>query len=678
MKNILKKYGLSFFAVVVLLFVQAYCDLALPDYTSKIINVGIQQKGVESEIIDKMTDKTYANINSLTSVDLSKYYKKASKTDANIEKYPYLKDGDVYVLKGELSEDDKKSILDSTVIYSFLINNDAIKQMGIDINPTTIEYYTKSDTNNFDEYLTSFNNLDESMKKQYAISFISSEYERLGINLKDLQMNYLFKSGTKMIVLSLFIMVVIIATTYISGRLAGMVAYDLREKVVRKVMSFSKSEFNEFETSSLITRSTNDITQIQNMLTMVLRMVLYAPIIGIGALVKIININMVWVLGLAIGAILVLIIILMLFALPKFKIVQKLIDRLNLIVRETLNGLPVIRAFAREKEEINKFDKANTDLKKLNLFTQRLMSLMSPLMMLIMNGTIILIYFVGAKHIDAGTMQVGTLTALISYTMQVIMSFLMLSMLSIMAPRAIISINRIKEVLNKENSIKESKNSPFDNDKIGELEFKNVSFKYPDGDEYVLENLNFKVPKGSTLAIIGSTGSGKSTIVKLIDRFFDVTEGSILVNGVDVKDLSFETLRHEIGMVPQKGMLFSGTIESNLKFGNDSLSEEDMEKSLKVACAYDFVMEKSEGLQYPINQGGTNVSGGQRQRLCIARAVAMNPDIYVFDDSFSALDYKTDASVRKNLNKYCESATKIIVAQRVATVMNADQILVLD
>lgn len=678
MKNILKKYGLSFFAVVVLLFVQAYCDLALPDYTSKIINVGIQQKGVESEIIDKMTDKTYANINSLTSVDLSKYYEKVSKTDANIKKYPYLKDGDVYVLKGELSEDDKKSILDSTIIYSFLLNNDAIKQMGIDINPTTIEYYTKSDTNNFDEYLTSFNNLDESMKKQYAISFISSEYERLGINLKDLQMNYLFKSGTKMIVLSLFIMVVIIATTYISGRLASMIAYDLREKVVRKVMSFSKSEFNEFETSSLITRSTNDITQIQNMLTMVLRMVLYAPIIGIGALVKIININMVWVLGLAIGAILVLIIILMLFALPKFKIVQKLIDRLNLIVRETLNGLPVIRAFAREKEEINKFDKANTDLKKLNLFTQRLMSLMYPLMMLIMNGTIILIYFAGAKHIDAGTMQVGTLTALISYTMQVIMSFLMLSMLSIMAPRAIISINRIKEVLNKENSIKETKNLPFDNDKIGELEFKNVSFKYPDGDEYVLENLDFKVPKGSTLAIIGSTGSGKSTIVKLIDRFFDVTQGSILVNGVDVKDLSFETLRHEIGMVPQKGMLFSGTIESNLKFGNDSLSEEDMEKSLKIACAYDFVMEKSEGLQYPINQGGTNVSGGQRQRLCIARAVAMNPDIYVFDDSFSALDYKTDASVRKNLNKYCESATKIIVAQRVATVMNADQILVLD
>ena len=368
----------------------------------------------------------------------------------------------------------------------------------------------------------------------------------------------------------------------------------------------------------------------------------------------------------------------MLFALPKFKIVQKLIDRLNLIVRETLNGLPVIRAFAREKEEINKFDKANTDLKKLNLFTQRLMSLMSPLMMLIMNGTIILIYFVGAKHIDAGTMQVGTLTALISYTMQVIMSFLMLSMSSIMAPRALISVNRIKEVLNKENSIKETKNLPFDNDKIGELEFKNVSFKYPDGDEYVLENLNFKVPKGSTLAIIGSTGSGKSTIVKLTDRFFDVTEGSILVNGVDVKDLSFETLRHEIGMVPQKGMLFSGTIESNLKFGNDSLSKEEMEKSLKVACAYDFVMEKSEGLQYPINQGGTNVSGGQRQRLCIARAVAMNPDIYVFDDSFSALDYKTDASVRKNLNKYCESATKIIVAQRVATVMNADQILVLD
>ena len=678
MKDILKKYTGKIILVVLLLLVQAYCDLALPDYTSKIINVGIQQKGISSEVADVLTDKTFDNLSALDS-KLKGYYEKVDKTDKNIKKYPYLKDGDVYKLIDSVSEDGKSEIVDATVIYSFLISNEQIKNSGIDINPTTIEYYTKSDTLNIKEYLDKFKDIDDSMKKQYSINFISSEYKSLGIDLENLQMKYLFKTGTMMVLLSLFIMVVIILTTYLSGKIAAMFAFDLREKVVRKIMSFSKSEFNEFETSSLITRSTNDITQIQNMFTMVLRMVLYAPIIGIGALTKIISINMVWILGISIGAICLLMIILMLFVLPKFKAIQSLIDKLNLIVRETLNGLPVIRAFANEKKEIDKFDKANTDLKKVNLFTQRLMSLMSPLMMLIMNGTIILIYFVGAKHIDTGTMQVGTLTALISYTMQVIMSFLMLSMLSIMAPRAIISINRIKEVLNKENSIEESKNPvKLDSSRNGELEFKNVSFKYPDGDEYVLEDVNFKINKGETLAIIGSTGSGKSTIVKLIDRFFDVTSGEILLNGTNIKDLSFEDLRSEIGLVPQKGMLFSGTVESNLKFGNDSLTEEEMINALKVSEAYEFVMNKEEKLLYPINQGGTNVSGGQRQRLCIARAVAMNPNIYVFDDSFSALDYKTDSKVRKNLNENCKNSTKVIIAQRVATVMNADKILVLD
>lgn len=678
MKDILKKYTGKIILVVLLLLVQAYCDLALPDYTSKIINVGIQQKGISSEVADVLTDKTFDNLSALNN-KLKGYYEKVDKTDKNIKKYPYLKDGDVYKLIDSVSEDGKSEIVDATVIYSFLISNEQIKNSGIDINPTTIEYYTKSDTLNIKEYLDKFKDVDDSMKKQYSINFISSEYKSLGIDLENLQMKYLFKTGTMMVLLSLFIMVVIILTTYLSGKIAAMFAFDLREKVVRKIMSFSKSEFNEFETSSLITRSTNDITQIQNMLTMVLRMVLYAPIIGIGALTKIISINMVWILGISIGAICLLMIILMLFGLPKFKVIQSLIDKLNLIVRETLNGLPVIRAFANEKKEIDKFDKANTDLKKVNLFTQRLMSLMSPLMMLIMNGTIILIYFVGAKHIDNGAMQVGTLTALISYTMQVIMSFLMLSMLSIMAPRAIISINRIKEVLNKENSIEESKNPvKLDSSRNGELEFKNVSFKYPDGDEYVLEDVNFKINKGETLAIIGSTGSGKSTIVKLIDRFFDVTSGEILLNGINIKDLSFEDLRSEIGLVPQKGMLFSGTVESNLKFGNDELTEEEMIKALKVSEAYEFVMNKEEKLLYPINQGGTNVSGGQRQRLCIARAVAMNPNIYVFDDSFSALDYKTDSKVRKNLNENCKNSTKVIIAQRVATVMNADKILVLD
>lgn len=679
MFKILKKYISKIILVVGLLLVQAYCDLALPDYTSKIINVGIQQKGVSSEILDVTSDETYENLNALLNNEASKWYEKLDKTDKNIAKYPYLKDKEVYKLKDNVSDENKEKILDATVIYSFLISNDLIKKSGIDINPTTIEYYTKSDTNNFNEYLDSFSKLDSSLKNQYSINFITSEYQKLGINLEKLQMDYLLKNGTIMVLLSLFVMIVIVATTYLSGKIAAMFAYDLREKVVRKVMSFSKSEFNEFETSSLITRSTNDITQIQNLLTMVLRMVLYAPIVGIGALVKIINIDMAWILAVSIGAIVILMVILMLFVLPKFKIVQNLIDKLNLIVREHLNGLPVIRAFANEQVEIEKFDNTNSKLKNVNLFTQRLMALMSPIMSLIMNGTIILIYFVGVKHIDAGTMQVGTLTALISYTMQVIMSFLMLSMLSIMAPRAIISINRIKEVLNKENSIKEKETTTtMNSDKVGEIEFKNVSFKYPDGDEYVLENIDFKVKRGSTLAIIGSTGSGKSTIVKLIDRFFDVTEGEILIGGKNIKNLSFEELRNQIGLIPQKGMLFNGTIDFNLKLGNDQLSEEEAIQALKISEAYDFVMENDEKLDYLINQGGTNVSGGQRQRLCIARAVAKNPNIYVFDDSFSALDYKTDSMVRKNLNEYCKKATKVIVAQRVATVMNADQILVLN
>lgn len=679
MIKILKKYIFKIIMVVVLLLVQAYCDLALPDYTSKIINVGIQQKGVSTDVLDLVSDETYENINALLNNEASNWYEKVDKTDENIKKYSYLNDGDVYQLKENVSDENKNKIIDKTVIYSFLINNDVIKNMGIEINPTTIEYYTKSDTNNFDEYLGSFNELDSSLKSQYSVNFITSEYEKIGIDLNELQMNYLFKNGTIMVILSLFTMVVLILTIYLSGKIAAMFAYDLREEVVRKVMSFSKREFNEFETSSLITRSTNDITQIQNLFTMILRMVLYAPIIGIGALVKIINIDMVWILAVAVGAIILLMILLLIFVLPKFRIVQTLIDKLNLKVRETLNGLPVIRAFANEDIEIKKFDETNTDLKKLNLFTQRLMALMSPIMSLIMNGTIILIYFVGVKHIDAGVMQVGTLTALISYTMQVIMSFLMLSMLSIMAPRAIISINRIREVLNKENSIKETTNPVKINEShIGEIEFKNVSFKYPDGDEYVLEDINFKVDKGSTLAIIGSTGSGKSTIVKLIDRFFDATNGEILIGGENIKNLSFDDLRREIGLIPQKGLLFNGTVDFNLKLGNDSLSEEEAINALKISAAYDFVMENPEKLNYMISQGGTNVSGGQRQRLCIARAIAKNPNIYVFDDSFSALDYKTDSLVRKNLNEYCHDATKIIVAQRVATVMNADQILVLD
>ena len=683
--KVLKKYILGILLVVILLIVQAKCDLALPEYISNIINIGIQQKGIEDEIPNVITSDSL-DIISLIATDetIKDNYKRVIKGDKNyIKEYPILTDEDIYILK-DLNEEERKNlsqkIASAEAYYFMLTTSEDIKNKGYTVDLTMLSYFFKStEDNELKNMYKSVKEIDSDLLRQYAVNFVSSEYHNIGINLEKLQMEYLIRTGIKMIVLSLFIMVVIVATTYLSGRIASSFAYDLRSQIVNKVMNYSNAEFNEFSTSSLITRTTNDVGQIQMLLTMLLRMILYAPIIGVGALVKVADIDMVWVVALAIGAVLILIITLLLFAMPKFKIVQKLIDRINLVVREILNGLPVIRAFANENFEIKKFNKANTDLIKVNLFTQRLMALMSPMMMLIMNGTCILIYWICADYIDAGSMQVGTLMALVSYTMQIIMSFLMLSMISIIAPRAIIAINRISDVLSKEESIKnKDKCIPFDENKKGVVEFKNVSFKYPDGDELVLNDLSFKVETGSTLAIIGSTGSGKSTIVNLIPRFFDVSCGNILVDGVDVRDADIFELRKRIGIVPQKGLLFSGTIESNIKFSNPNMSDEEMIKAADIACASEFINKKSERYQSEIAQGGTTVSGGQRQRLSIARAVAKNPEIYIFDDSFSALDYKTDSQVRKNLNQYCNDATKIIVAQRVATVIHADQIIVLD
>ena len=600
-----------------------------------------------------------------------------------LDKYPIVEKTNIYVLK-DLSEEELNSLeekmLTSEIFYYTLSNSKEIKEAGITLTPSSLTYMLRGEKDNIVKTMyQGFKNSDTELLGQYGTNFVIKEYEKVGIDLEELQMNYLFKTGIKMILFALFIMVIIIGSTYLSGRIASSFAYDLREKVVKKIISFSNSEFNEFSTASLITRSTNDIAQIQMILTMCMRMVLYAPIIGIGAMFKVAGIDMVWVIGVAVSAILVLVITLMILALPKFKIIQKLIDRINLVVRETLNGLPVIRAFANEDFEKNKFDKANTDLMKVNLFTQRLMAIMSPGMTIIMNGTIVLIYWIGAERVDLGTLQVGDLTALITYTMHIIMAFLMISMLSIMLPRAIIALNRVREVLNKKCSIENIENpKPLNKELTGLVEFDHVSFKYPDGDELILEDLTFTCAPGSTTAIIGSTGSGKSTVVNLIPRFFDVTEGSIKVSGVNVKEASLEELRRSIGVVPQKGLLFSGTIESNIKFSDQSMSDEQMIKAATIARAHEFIMKKEEQYNSPITQGGTNVSGGQRQRLSIARAVAKNPDIYIFDDSFSALDYKTDSEVRKNLNEYCGNATKIIIAQRVATVMNSDQIIVLD
>ncbi len=682
--SIIKKYSLGILLVVILLVIQANCDLKLPEYTSNIINIGITQKGIEDNVPDALSKASFDALSVLVESDLTEYYEKADRNDSTVKKeYPYAEDNEIYVLKESLANERETlaDLLKKAEAFSLMLaTNKEFASRGYKVDATILKYYMGLETENEIKALyQSLDKVDEQILDQYSIQYVVMEYNTLKVDIEKKQLNYLISTGIKMLIFALFIMLVIIITTYISGKIASSVAYDLREKVVEKVMQYSNSEFNEFSTSSLITRSTNDISQIQMLLTMLLRMVLYAPIIGIGALVKVIGIDMIWVIGIAIGAIMILIIILLVFAMPKFKIVQKLIDRINLVVRETLNGLPVIRAFANEEFEQKKFKKANTDLMKVNLFTQRLMALMNPFMMFIMNGICVLIIWVGANHIDAGMMQVGTLTALISYTMQIIMAFLMLSMISIMAPRAMISINRVGDILKKDSSIKNAPNvKHIDENEDFALEFDHVSFQYPDGDELVLKDLDFKVPAGSTLAIIGSTGSGKSSIVNLIPRFFDVTEGSIKLNGTDIREIDIKDLRNIIGIVPQKGLLFSGTIASNIKFADEKISDEEMKEAAKVACAEDFILKKEGGYDAPISQGGTNVSGGQRQRLAIARAVAKKPKIYLFDDSFSALDYKTDASVRKNLAEYCREATKIIVAQRVGTVMNADQIIVLE
>lgn len=683
--GILKKYSVGIILVFILTLIRANCDLTLPEYTSDIINVGIQQQGVESSVPNIIAEDTLDNIVAIAdNKEIYDYYELVKKGNKKyIDEYPILEKENIY-LKKDLTEEEQSKLEEQLLIpeifYYMLLSTDDVKNGTIKLTPETLSYYLNSEENNQIKVMyEQIESADNELLNQYGINFVINEYENIGVDLQELQMSYLISAGIKMLALALFIMLLIICTAYLSGTIGSKFAYDLREKVVKKIMSFSNQEFNEFSTASLITRTTNDITQVQMIVTMCMRMVLFAPIIGIGAMIKVANIDMVWIIGAAIGAILILIIILLIFAMPKFKIIQKLIDRINLIVRETLNGIPVIRAFANEEFERKKFNKANTDLMKVNLFTQRLMAAMSPFMTIIMNGTVVLIYWIGASRVDAGTLQVGTLTALITYTMHIIMSFLIISMMSIMLPRALIAITRIKEILNKEESIKEISNpKELDPSKKGLVEFNNVSFKYPDGDNLVLDNLTFKVMPGTTTAIIGSTGSGKSTIVNLIPRFFDVNEGEILVNGVNIKEASLEELRSKIGVVPQKGLLFSGTISSNIKFSDPSMSDAKMKKAAEIACAKEFIEKKEEKYDSSIAQGGTNVSGGQRQRLAIARAVAKDPDVYIFDDSFSALDYKTDAKVRKNLNEECKEATKIIVAQRVATVMNADQIIVLD
>ena len=663
--KILKKYMIYILFIVVLLFIQAQCDLKLPEYTSNIINVGIQSKGIEDAVFDKVSENTLDCIVAISgNYDIYDYYKKNSK--------------DIYELKTNVNREELQDLLLKPTVFYFFYSN----MEGAVLDPNALVFgMTNETTSELRDYYKEIDKIDDTMLKQYAIGFIQKEYTSLGIDVDKMQMNYLFKVGGSMILLTIFCAVIVVLTAYLSSKVASKFGYDLREEMVEKITYFSNEDVNKFNTSSLITRCTNDINQIQMALTMFLRLVLFAPIIGIGAIVKLIdqNAGMTWVIAVAIGAIILLLMVLLFVAMPKFKKIQKLIDRINQIVREQLNGLPVIRAFANEEMETDKFNAANEELASVNLFTNKVMAFMGPAMTIIMDGTMVLVYWVALSKIDDGTLQVGTLTAFLTYVMHIIMSFMMLSMLSIMGPRAMISLNRISEVLNTNTKLKEKKyTKAFNEKKQGTVEFKNVSFKFPDGSDYVLDNITFTAKKGTTTAIIGATGSGKSALVKLIPRFFDVSKGAVYVDGIDVKDAKFKDLRDRIGYVPQKGYLFSGTIESNIKFNDESMSDEQMEKAAKVACAEEFINNKDEKYKFEISQGGTNVSGGQKQRLCIARAIAKESEILILDDSLSALDYKTDATVRKNLQKECKDMTKIIVAQRVATVMNADQIIVLD
>ena len=698
-QNIFLTFIIPIIAVIALLTVQALCDLELPSYTSDIINNGIQQGGVDSGLPEVLTSEIYNGITKISGEDLPIMVsydlfipENLSSQDLETlsEKYPLLKEESLYLLK-DLTKEEKAIVeerikiplLITTMLYS---NNEEIAQnlnLTIPEGSTLLDVVLQLDDatfntviNSIEESLTS---MDSMMLDQYAISSVKAIYNEVGMDMDKYQIGYIINKGLIMLGIAGAGMVIAIIVGFLVAKLAAKIGYVLRTKVVRKIMSFSSAEFKEFGASSLITRSTNDIEQIKMFFIMLLRIVVFAPIMGIGAFIKVSDNPLNWIIGIALIVIFVLIGILFGFAMPKFKSMQKLIDKMNLVSREIITGMPVIRTFGTEKHEEERFDKANIKLTKTNLFVNRLMGIMMPSMMLVMNIISILIVWYGAKQIDIGTLQVGTLLAFISYTMQIIMSFLMISLVSVMMPRALVSLKRIREILKKEVLIVEPTNPvAFKEEAKGTIEFKDVSFQYPDADEAMLKNVSFKATPGTTTAFIGSTGSGKSTLINLIPRFFDATSGEIYVDGINIKDASVIELRNRIGYVPQKGMLFSGTIKSNLMFGNDNLTEEEMINVAKVSQSLEFIEAKKDKFESEISQGGTNVSGGQKQRLSIARAIAKNPEIYIFDDSFSALDFKTDAALRKALFKHAKDATILIVAQRISTIMNADNIIVLN
>lgn len=707
----LKRFTGIILLIIVLLIIQALTDLALPQYTSDIVDIGIQQSGIK-EIAPKVIRESELNKLILFMDDEDKNYVddnytlivKENLPEIDYEKYlkfyPELKNTPLYkenLIKDRESQERLDEIFTKPITIVENIENN--REMSEGLEKVIVEnmpegmvgdnmnvfqllgILPKDVRNNIVEKIKgNFNNMPQTLLSQAGISYVKNEYKAVGIDTDKEQINYIFNSGIKMIGLALIGGISIVLVSFFASRVAASLAKILRKDVFEKVLSFSNVEFDKFSTASLITRTTNDIIQIQTFVVMMLRMIFYAPILGCGGIIKVLGTNksMTWIIAVAVGTILIVISILFGLAMPRFKRIQTLIDKVNQIAREILTGLPVIRAFTTEKHEENRFDDANKDLTKTNLFVSRIMTCMMPSMMLIMNAISVLIVWIGAGQINDGNMQVGDLMAFIQYTMQIVMSFLMISMVSMILPRALVSAKRIEEVLKTELSIIDPSSSQNINvSKKGYVEYQNVYFKYPDGEE-VLSDISFTAKPGKVTAIIGSTGSGKSTLVNLLPRFFDVTSGKILIDGVDVRNLTQHELREKIGFVPQKGVLFSGTIKSNIKYGKKNAKDSEMKRAAKIAQASQFIESKDEAYDTEISQGGTNVSGGQKQRISIARAVIKNPEILVFDDSFSALDYKTDVALRRALREETKNTTKILVAQRISTVLDAYEILVLD
>lgn len=678
------------FLIFVLLFVQAYCDLSLPSYTSQIVDVGIQQKGIEDGVPDKIRE---------SSMNMLMLF--MSEEDRSVVEDSYTIDGDIYerndVTEGEreqlneifgvpmmiVSQMQEQYSEEELEQFTAMMNSaDAAAAQGMsEEQMAAAQAQIQTAQEQLDAAREQIEAMPESVVTQAATTFVYNEYKELGMDVDRIQIQYVLFSGLQMLGMALVIMIASITVTFLSAKVAATLGRNLRDQIFGKVISFSSGEMDKFSTASLITRSTNDIQQVQMLFAMIFRIVLYAPILGIGGVIKVLETeaSMTWILALAVGLILLLVLVLMAVAMPKFKKLQTMIDRLNLVSREILTGIPVIRAFSREKHEEERFEEANRRLTRTNLFVNRTMTFMMPAMMLIMNGITVLIVCNGSYAIDDGKIQVGSMMAFIQYAMQIIMSFLMITMISIMLPRASVSAKRINEVLETEPQIHNPK-EPEQAQKghEGEVVFDHVSFAYPGAEENVLTDISFTAKKGETVAFIGSTGSGKSTLVNLIPRLFDVTEGRVLVDGVDVRSMDIHDLRSKLGYVPQKGVLFSGTIASNLRYGKDDATQEEIEDAARIAQAADFIEEKEEKYESPIAQGGTNVSGGQKQRLSIARAIAKKPEIFIFDDSFSALDFKTDLTLRQTLKKETKDATTLIVAQRISTIIHADKILVLD